>query len=351
MSSDFLQQLGITTPILLAPMAGSTTPELAIEVANVGAMGGHGCAALSVEKARDDIKTIKAKTQGALNVNFFCHEEMPLDAAAEQQWLNKFAPYFAECQATLPTELTAGYVSINNNPRMVDMLAEEKPTAVSFHFGVPKPEIITKLHTAGIKLFGCATSLAEAEKIDAAGLDAIVVQGIEAGGHRGVFEPSKDTQESLATLLKQISAVTKLPLIAAGGIMTGQDIAKALAAGASAVQMGTAFLLCPETKTSTAHRQALKQGNAEQTSVISVLSGRPARGFRNRLHNELDQYKHTMPAYPYPYSVTKALNQASKQQNKLDFAVHWSGTGVGKIRELPTAELVKILTQELADAK
>lgn len=346
MQTPFLQRLGVQVPILQAPMAGSTTPELAAAVANAGALGGHGCAALDVDTTRAHIHAIRALTDKPFNLNFFCHDEAPLVAEQAEAWRSLFSPYFEALGQTAPTTLSAGYVSLHNNPDMVEMLLEEKPPVLSFHFGVPEPHMAQAFKAAGIVLLGCATRVEEAQAIEAAGLDGIIVQGEEAGGHQGVFNPHGAEYQPLAHLLKQISAVTELPLIAAGGIMTGAHIAEVMAAGASAAQLGTAFLLCPETNTSTAHRQALQQGMGEDTALISVISGRPARGFVNRLHRELDQHKAHMPAYPYPYSITKALNQAAAAQQNKEFAVHWAGTGANNIREFGASELVRTLEAE-----
>lgn len=346
MRTNFLQRLGIQTPIIQAPMAGATTPELAAAVANAGALGGHGCATFSVETTREHIRKIRSLSNKPFNINLFCHSPFALDKQKENQWISLFQPYFVALNSQPPTHLNAGYVSLLENSAMIEMLLEEKPPVVSFHFGLPDQAVIDALKKAGIILFGCATELEEAKAIEAARLDAIIVQGVEAGGHRGVFDVTTDTFTPLTTLLERIKPHTRLPLIAAGGIMTGKDIAAAMQAGAAAAQLGTAFLLCPEAHTTSAHRQALKQGTGADTAIIQVISGRPARGFTNRLYEDLEQEVNKMPAYPYPYSITKALNQAAKAQNNTDFAVHWAGTGVAHIRELGAAELVATLEQE-----
>lgn len=346
MKNSFLQRLGITIPILQAPMAGSTTPELTAAVANAGALGGHGCAALDVETTRQHIHAIRSLTTKPFNVNLFCHQSVPLQSTQESVWTSLFTPYFEAFGSAAPTHLSSGYVSLHDNAAMVEMLLEEKPPVLSFHFGLPKAEVIAAFKAAGIILLGCATRVEEAQAIEAAGLDAIIVQGHEAGGHQGVFDARQRDFMPLENLLKYVGAVTQLPLIAAGGIMTGAHIAKALKAGASAAQLGTAFLLCPETNTSATHRQALKQGKGSDTALIRVVSGRPARGFVNRLHQELDKHTQQMPPYPYPYSITKALNKVAAAEHNWEFAVHWAGTGVAQIREMDAAELVAVLEQE-----
>lgn len=350
MSSTLQQRLGLASPIVLAPMAGSTTAALAAAVSNAGALGSHGCAAMTVKQAREDIRNIAANTNKPFNVNFFCHQAPITDPTRDAKWIDLLTPYFREFDTEPPGELKLGYKGLNDNPAMVDMLLEEKPPIISFHFGVPNSDIVSQFKAAGIMLFGCATHLKDAKAIEVAGLDAIVVQGFEAGGHRGVFNVSEDTQAPLFTLLEEIAAHCQLPLIAAGGIMDGSDIAQALQAGADLVQMGTAFLLCPEAKTSDAYRAALTAGSGTDTTIISVISGRPARGFSNRLHAELADKACLMPDYPFPYSASKALTAAASRRGSEDFLVHWSGTGVDRIRALPTAELIAALQRELEEA-
>src|SRR5699024_2083184 len=220
MTNSFLQRLGITIPILQAPMAGSTTPELAAAVANAGALGGHGCAALDVATTRQHIHTIRTLTAKPFNLNLFCHQSLPLSNEQEDFWISLFNPYFDAFDSAAPARLSSGYVSLHDNPAMVEMLLEEKPPVLSLHFGLPKTEVIAAFKAAGIILLGCATRVEEALAIEAAGLDAIIVQGQEAGGHQGVFNAQEQDFLPLESLLAQISAVTRLPLIAAGGIMT-----------------------------------------------------------------------------------------------------------------------------------
>lgn len=346
MSSSFLQQLGITVPLLQAPMAGATTPALAAAVSNAGALGGHGCAALSVEAVANHIQEIRRHTSGPFNLNFFCHDPTPLDNQQAQQWIEHFRPLFTALNAPTPNTLTAGYTSLNHNPAMVDLLLKKKPAVLSFHFGVPTPEMVRAFKAQGIILLGCATRLSEAEAIAHAGLDGIIVQGKEAGGHQGVFDRSATVFEPLLELLPRIQQQVSLPLIAAGGIMTGEHIARVMQAGACAAQLGTAFLLCPETQVSPSHRQALQQKTGEETALMSEISGRPARGFIHPLHQKLSPHKAQLPAYPYPYSITKALIQAARAQQNNHYDVHWAGTGVGKIREMKAQALVATLEAE-----
>lgn len=234
---------------------------------------------------------------------------------------------------------------------MLQVLLNTGPAVVSFHFGLPSAEWIDALHEAGIVLFGCATSPHEAKLIEQAGLDAIVAQGAEAGGHRGTFDPLDDAMLGTFVLVRLIASQTKLPVIAAGGIMDGQSIAGAMLLGASAVQMGTAFLLSAESGADAAYRSALKTPRAYRTAVTAAISGRPARGLPNRLHSDAGAPDAPLvPEYPNAYDAAKALNAAARAKGNTDFAVQWAGQGAPLVRALPAAELIATLANELADA-
>lgn len=229
---------------------------------------------------------------------------------------------------------------------MLQMLLDERPAVVSFHFGLPSTEFIAELKQAGIKLLGCATNVSEAQAIVTSGLDGVIAQGYEAGGHRGVFDPSQDLQLGLFSLLQLLQKECSLPVIAAGGIMHGQAIAHVMDMGASAAQLGTAFILCPESAASAAYREQLKSARAYQTGVTAVISGRPARGLINRFHTELAEQQALLPGYPTTYSAGKALHAAASQQQCHEFAPFWAGQSAPLARELPAAELVKQLSTE-----
>lgn len=350
MSDTLLAQLGIQYPIIQAPMAGTSTVALAAAVSNAGGLGSLGLGSSSVEQARLQIKALKQATARPFNVNFFCHQTLADNARQNRQWLDVLQPYFAEFSANPPETITAAYASFVDNHDMLSMLLAEKPPVVSFHFGLPSPAFIEALQQAGIILLGCATSLAEARAIVAAGLNGVIAQGYEAGGHRGVFEPEQDKKLGLFGLLQLLRRQCPLPVIAAGGIMHGQAIAQVLQMGASAAQLGTAFILCPESAADTGYRMQLRGSLAYDTDVTSVISGRPARGLINRMHRELGTHHASLPGYPVAYSAAKALHAAASQQGCHDFAPYWAGQGAPLARELPAEVLMTELIQEWQQA-
>ena len=254
---SLLALLGIATPIIQAPMAGVSTPAMAAAVSEAGGLGSLGVGAMDADGARQAIRETRALTGKPFNINVFCHVPAVANAARERAWLDYLAPRFAEYGATPPASLREIYKTFVGDDAMFQMLLEEKPAVVSFHFGLPAQQTIDALHAAGIVLLASATSLQEARRIEAAGIDAIVAQGIEAGGHRGVFDPA-GYDEGLGTLalVRVLARHTRLPVIAAGGIMDGAGIAAVLALGAQAAQMGTAFVGCAESAADAAYRAA-----------------------------------------------------------------------------------------------
>ncbi|SOY67579.1 NAD(P)H-dependent flavin oxidoreductase [Cupriavidus taiwanensis] len=344
-----LRRLGIRTPIIQAPMAGVSTPALAAAVTNAGGLGSLGVGAMDAEAARKSIRETRALTSGPFNVNVFCHAPAVADAAREQAWLAYLAPRFAEFGATPPATLREIYRSYVTDDAMHAMLLEERPAVVSFHFGLPDAGRIRALRDAGIVLLASATSLDEARAIEAAGIDAIVAQGIEAGGHRGVFDPAA-VDEGLGTLalVRVLSTQTRVPVIAAGGIMDGAGIAAALALGAQAAQLGTAFIACPETIADGPYRDALLQ-RKRPTVLTRAISGRHARGLANRF-TELGAAAGApaTPDYPTAYDAGKALHAAARARGSADFAAQWAGQAAPLARALPAAELVAALAGELA---
>lgn len=269
----------------------------------------------------------------------------------EQQWLAHLAPFFAHFAASAPTALQEIYLSFLVATDVLQMLLEEKPAVVSFHFGVPGTTTVQALQQAGIYTLACVTNPDELQQAEAAGIDAIVAQGIEAGGHRGVFNPKQpDSQLDTFTLLQTLSGHTTKPLIAAGGIMHGKAIAEMLAAGASAVQLGTAFLLCPESATNALYRANLKSPLASQTRFTSAISGRPARGLANSFYQEVEVNAPPLPDYPIAYDAAKALVAAATAHGSEDFTVQWAGQAAALVRELPAAILIATLVNEWQQA-
>jgi nitronate monooxygenase len=347
-SKTFIEQTGIQHPVIQAPMAGVATPELAAAVTNAGGLGSLGIGASTTAQARETIEKTQALTVGPFNVNVFCHQPARRDAGAEAAWVQYLAPLFAEARIEPPSSLSEIYTSFIEDDETLEMLLELKPAVVSFHFGMPSAERIAALKKAGIYTMATATCPAEAAEIEAAGIDAIVAQGIEAGGHRGMFNPDA-TDERLSTmvLVRLLARQTALPIIAAGGIMDGHAMKAALDAGAAAVQLGTAFILCPESAANEAYRETLKSERAAETRLTKVLSGRPARGMVNRLISFGEAKGSPPPAdYPVAYDAVKRLNAAASKLGNHGFAAQWAGQGAPLARELPAADLVALILAE-----
>lgn len=346
--AEITQRLQIRYPIIQAPMAGVSTPELAAAVSNAGGLGSIALGASTVDQAREIFRKTKALTDGPFNANMFCHVRATADPPRERVWLEYLAPLFAEFGATPPASLREIYTSFVTDDSMLALLLEQRPAVVSFHFGLPATVWIRRLREAGIFTLASATTPDEAAQCEQAGVDAIVAQGVEAGGHRGVFEPRKgDDEIGTMALVRMLTRQCRVPVIAAGGIMDGQGIAAAMALGASAVQMGTAFILCPETVASAAFRSQLKSERAHHTRITAAISGRAARGIANRMYSLLDgPNAPALPDYPIAYDAAKALHTAASAKGNHEFAAHWAGQGAPLARELPAAELIEQLVAE-----
>ena len=347
MSNPLLSLLNIELPIIQSPMVGVSTPKLAAAVSNTGGLGSIGIGASNVEQARTMLRETAALTDKPFNVNLFCHKPAVHDDTRESQWLAFLAPFFAEFDAAAPTSLREIYTSFVEDALMLQMLLEEKPAVVSFHFGLPPQAAIDALKDAGIILLCSVTSFAEAQQAQHAGVHALVAQGYEAGGHRGVFDPQQDSEMGTFALVRVLAEACQLPVIAAGGIMDGAGIKAVMQLGASAAQLGTAFILCPESSASGAYREALKGPRAHQTKVTSVISGRPARGMVNRNFSALEASATALPDYPIAYDANKALNTAAAAKANTDFAVQWAGQGAPLAREMPAAALVNLLVAQM----
>lgn len=349
--SSLLALLGIEKPIIQAPMAGVNTPALAAAVSNAGGLGSLGVGAMNAEAARKTIRDTQALTGKPFNINVFCHRPATANETIEREWLTWLAPYFARFGATPPGKLGEIYTSFVEDEAMLKVFLEEKPAIVSFHFGLPSKEVIAALRGAGIKLLASATNLDEAEAVTQAGVDAIVAQGIEAGGHRGTFDPAaQDDGLGTFALTRLLVRNVDLPVIAAGGIMDGAGIAAALALGAQAAQLGTAFVACPETSIDEGYRRALLGDAARHTIMTSAISGRLARSMVNRF-TELGLLADapTTPDYPIAYDAGKALHAAAKATGEFGYGAQWSGQAAGLARSMPASELVAVLDSELRD--
>ncbi|PCE24750.1 NAD(P)H-dependent flavin oxidoreductase [Burkholderia ubonensis] len=350
--SPLLHRLGIRAPIIQAPMAGTSTPALAAAVSNAGGLGSLGLGATNTDGARKMIRDTRALTERPFNVNVFCHRPATADAAVERAWLDWLAPVFAQYDATPPAALSEIYTSFVADRAMQQMLVDERPAVVSFHFGLPPADVIDALKRAGIALFATATNLDEARQIAAAGIDAVVAQGIEAGGHRGVFDSTAaDDRLGAFALTRLLVSERALPVIATGGIMDGAGIAAALALGAQAAQLGTAFVACPETSIDDGYRRAILGEAARRTTLTTAISGRAARSMANRL-TELGAAPDAprTPAYPIAYDAGKALHAAAKAKGEFGYGAQWAGQAAPLARALPAAELFAQLERELRDA-
>lgn len=342
-----LDQLGITVPIVQAPMAGVSTPTMAAAVSNAGGLGSIGVGATDAAGARTMIQATRALTRRAFNVNLFVHATPRADAARERQWTEALRPLFLAYGAEPPAELKAIYKSFAEDDDMLAMLLAAPPPVVSFHFGVPSAERIAALKAAGCVLFGSATSLAEARQFKAAGIDVVVAQGWEAGGHRGMFAPAApDDRLSTMVLTRLLVTEAGLPVIAAGGIMDGAGIRAALSLGAVAAQLGTAFVACPESDADEAYRAALASESAHHTVMTQAISGRPARCLANRFTQWAAARRCELPDYPIAYDAGKALNKAAKAAGEPGFGAQWAGQGAPLHRGMPAASLVEVLWGE-----
>lgn len=338
--------LGIELPVIQAPMAGVQGSAMAIAVSNVGGLGSLPCAMLTPEVLRAELAAIRAGTDKPFNVNFFCHTPPVPDAASEAAWKKTLTPYYREFGIN-PDSIPAGPGRAPFSAAIADIVEEFSPPVVSFHFGLPEPALLERVRGWGAKILGCATTLEEALWLEAQGADAIIAQGAEAGGHRGLFLSSDiSTQLGIFALLPQILGAVKIPVIAAGGIADVQGVKVALSLGASAVQVGTAYLLCPEATTSAVHRAALKSSDADITALTNLFTGRPARGIVNRVMRELGPVNAEVPAFPLATSAITPLRAKAEAQGLGDFSPLWAGQNVHGCREIPAAELTRLLIKD-----
>ncbi len=342
METRLTQLLNLSLPIIQAPMAGVSTPQLAAAVSNAGGLGSLAVGAMDAASAQDAVTETMTLTDRPICVNVFVHQSPRRDAQIEARWLAALIPLFARFDARPPAQLREIYRSFLDDAAMLEMLLVTRPAAVSFHFGLPQAEKIAALKANGTILLASATSLAEAQLVAAAGIDVIVAQGVEAGGHFGSFTADATGGLSTMTLISQIAAAVDVPVVAAGGIADGSAIAAVLALGAAGAQLGTAFIGCPETLANAEYRSRLRSVDA-LTKVTRALSGRPARGIDNALIAALDELTVQIPDYPLAYDATKALVAAAGES---DFSVMLAGTALASNRELPAADLVAALAEE-----
>jgi nitronate monooxygenase len=336
--------LGIEFPIIQAPMAGVQGSELAVAVCNAGGLGSLPCATLSTEAMRKELTTIRAKTSKPYNVNFFCHTEPKPDPARETAWRASLAPYYKEFGIN-SDQIMTGPGRTPFSDAGADILGEFRPRVASFHFGLPSAELLKRVKDLGSVILSSATTVEEARWLEAQGVDAIIAQGVEAGGHRGLFlSEDLTTQMGTFALVPQIVSAVKVPVIAAGGIADAKGVKAAMALGAAGVLVGTAYLLCPEATTSAVHRQALKSEVAHDTALTNLFTGRPARGIVNRIMREIGPMSKAVPAFPLATAAMAPLRSKAEAMGSSDFSPLWASQNRTGCREIPAAQL----TRELA---
>lgn len=341
-----LDLFGIPLPILQAPMAGPGLHEMAIAVGQAGGLAALPCAMLGAAQVRSEVALIRASSAAPLNLNFFCHVPSAPDAAREAAWRARLRPYYLELglDPDMPVPVSS------RNPfdaAMCELVEELRPAVVSFHFGLPAPELLARVRATGAKVLSSATTVEEARWLEAHGVDAIIAQGAEAGGHRGVFlRDEVYSQLGTFALVPQVVDAVKLPVIAAGGIMDARGIAAAFMLGASAVQLGTAYLFTPEARIAPAHHAALRSPAAETTALTNLFTGRPARGIVNRLMREVGPLAEIAPAFPLAGGALTPLRAAAESRGSGDFMSLWAGQGAPLGRERGAGALTRELAEQ-----
>ena len=339
--------LGIDLPIIQAPMAGVQGSALAVAVSNAGGLGSLPCAMLGLDAMRAEIAKIKAQTGKPFNVNFFCHAPPTPDAGREAAWRAALSPFYTKYGID-PKSIPAGPGRTPFSAEAADALSEFKPAVVSFHFGLPSKKLLARVRAWRAKVISSATTVEEALWLEAHGVDVVIAQGLEAGGHRGIFLSNDlSTQVGTFALVPQIVRAVKLPVIAAGGIADAQGVAAAMALGAAGVQIGTAYLLCPEATTSAVHRAALKSEAARHTALTNLFTGRPARGIVNHLMKELGAISSAAPAFPLATSAIAPLRARAESEGSGDFSPLWCGQNAGGCKEIQAARLTLELAANL----
>ena len=340
----------IDHPILLAPMAGAMDAELAIAVAKAGGLGALPAGMLNAEQLRAQVTQFRAATDNKpINLNFLAHKMPVPNNAREHAWREALKPYYVEFGIDPAAPVTTAS-RMPFDAAMCAAIEELKPEVVSFHYGLPEPALVARMKSAGSKVICSATTVAEARHLEAHGCDAVIAQGLEAGGHRGMFlSDDVGTQVGLFALLPQVADALTVPVIASGGIADARAIVAAFALGAAAVQIGTAFLFCPEAKTLPPHRAALRAARDDSTVVTNVLSGRPARGLMNRAIRELGPISQVVPEFPLASGALAPLHAKAQAQGSGDFSPMLAGQAASLGRELPAGELVAKLVAETQD--
>jgi nitronate monooxygenase len=336
----------IEYPIVLAPMAGAIDFELAAAVAEAGGLGSLPFAMLNADQARDQIAKYRARTNKPVNLNFFCHKPPQLNNARETRWRERLKPYYEELgvdpAAPVPTSMRSPF-----DDAFCCMVEDLKPEIVSFHFGLPEDTLFARVKSADCVTMSSATTVAEAQWLEAHGVDVVIAQGFEAGGHRGIFlSADLNAQVGTFALVPQIVDAVKVPVVAAGAIGDARGIAAAFMLGAAAVQVGSAYLHCPESKVSAPHRAALAEARDDCTTVTNLMTGRPARGFVNRLIREAGPISDAAPEFPLATGALMPLRAKAEAKGSGDFSAMWAGQSAALGRAIPAAEATRKLAAE-----
>ena len=338
----WLESLGVTVPVIQAPMAGAQDEELACAVAQAGGLGSLPCALLQPEAIRTQVRSFRARVRAPLSLNFFCHRPAQAEQSALLAWRARLEPYYRELGVV---KESAGATRAPFAEAMCAVLEELRPEVVSFHFGLPEAALLERVKATGAKVLSTATSVAEARALEAGGVDAVIAQGAEAGGHRGTFLANDDAELGTFALVPQLVDAVKVPVIAAGGIADARGVAAAFALGASAVQVGTAYLRCPESRISAMHRQALAEAGDDATRITNVFTGRRARGIQNRLMRELGPLSDVAPPFPLAAQALGALRARAEANGSGDFSPLWAGQAVALGSAMGARELTLLLAR------
>jgi nitronate monooxygenase len=341
-----LDLFGIDHPIVQAPMAGVTSPAMTVAVSEAGGLGSIAGAMATPESLRSELQIVRQGTGRPYSVNFFTHVQPEPDGPREKRWRDRLAPYYREF-GLAPDAGAGGPVRAPFHAALCDVVLEFKPKVASFHFGLPDEALVKRLKAEKIVVISSATTAEEARWLEARGVDAVIAQGVEAGGHRGMFLVDDIARQAgTMALVPQVVDAVKIPVIAAGGIGDGRGIAAALALGAAGVQLGTAFMLAPEARTSALHRAALKQASDNSTTLTNLFTGRPARSIVNRYIREMGPMSADAPAFPLAAGAAQPLRAAAEARGSTDFMPLWSGQAPSLAREMPAGALIAALVNE-----
>jgi nitronate monooxygenase len=345
----FTDLVRVELPMIQAPMAGASDAELAIAVSEAGGLGSLPCAMLTPDQVRTSYEAIRKRTPHPINLNFFCHREPADDPERQRRWRDRLNCYYSEFGLN-PAAPFSVPKRCPFDKAMCDVVTDLKPAVVSFHFGLPDEPLLKRVRSTGARILSSATTVAEAKWLEENGCDAVIAQGAEAGGHRAMFLAADvASQVGTIALVPQVVDALKIPVIATGGISDARGIVAAFALGASAVQLGTAYLRCPECRTSAVLRKALQDVRDDQTVLTNVITGRPARGIVNRLVREVGPINNDAPQFPRAADPIAPLRSKSEQNSSGDFSPLWCGQAAPLSREIPAAEITKKLAAEALD--